>query len=57
MRVLVTGGSGRAGAYVVRELTEAGHEVWNVDRQRTENNPDGAFLHCDLTDAGQVYDA
>jgi UDP-glucose 4-epimerase len=57
MRILVTGGSGRAGAYVVRELADSGHEVWNVDRQRTERTPDGPFLHCDLTDAGQVYDA
>jgi UDP-glucose 4-epimerase len=57
MRVLVTGGSGRAGAYVVQEMAAAGHEVWNVDRRRSEKSLPGHFLHCDLTEAGQVYDA
>ena len=31
MRVVVTGGSGKGGAYVVRELREHGHDVLNVD--------------------------
>ena len=31
VKVLVTGGSGRIGRYVVRELVEAGHEVTSVD--------------------------
>ena len=32
MRILVTGGSGRVGRWVIRELVEHGHEVVNVDR-------------------------
>ncbi|MCW5851430.1 MAG: NAD(P)-dependent oxidoreductase [Anaerolineae bacterium] len=32
MRILVTGGSGRVGRWVVRELVEHGYEVVNVDR-------------------------
>ena len=31
MKVLVTGGSGRIGRYVVRDLVDAGHEVTSVD--------------------------
>lgn len=58
MRVLVTGGSGRAGAFVVRELAQAGHEVTNVDRARPPaGGLPGRFLQVDLTNAGEVYDA
>ena len=57
MRVIVTGGSGRAGTYVVRELTQAGHEVTNVDRIRPQTRLPGTFIQLDLTDAGEVYDA
>jgi nucleoside-diphosphate-sugar epimerase len=56
MRVIVTGGSGRAGQYVVRELAGAGHEVVNLDRVRAEGLP-GQSIVLDLTDAGAVYDA
>ena len=31
MKVLVTGGSGRAGKYVIKELTKNNHEVINGD--------------------------
>ena len=31
MRVVVTGGTGRAGQWVVRHLAESGHEVVNLD--------------------------
>ncbi len=33
MRVVVTGGSGRVGAFVVKELLSRGHQVINVDRR------------------------
>ena len=56
MKVLVTGGSGRIGRYVVRDLVEAGHQVTAIDvvppRARV-----CAHLQVDLTDAGQVYQA
>lgn len=57
MRVFVTGGSGRAGTYAVRELAAANHEVINLDRMRPPVELPGRFLQLDLTDAGEVYDA
>jgi nucleoside-diphosphate-sugar epimerase len=56
MRVIVTGGSGRAGRYTVKELADAGHEVINVDRVRPSLSLPGSFIEIDLTDAGEVYD-
>ncbi len=57
MRVIVTGGSGRAGRHTVQELADAGHEVVNVDRVRPDVSLPGRFIQIDLTDAGEVYDA
>ena len=56
MKVIVTGGSGKAGRHVVRELAEAGHEVTNLDRSALDGLP-GKAIRIDLTDAGEVYDA
>jgi nucleoside-diphosphate-sugar epimerase len=52
--VVVTGGSGRAGQYVVAELKAAGHEVLNVDQKPGEG---ARFLQADLTDLGQTVAA
>ena len=55
-RVLVTGGSGKAGRACVRELLEHGYEVINVDAAR----PSEAlcpFVEVDLTDFGQALEA
>ena len=57
MRVIVTGGSGRAGTYTVRELANAGHTVINLDTQRPPEGLPGEFIQLDLTNAGEVYDA
>ncbi len=57
MRIIVTGGSGRAGTYTVRALAQAGHEVVNLDRMRPPAGLPGEFIDVDLTDAGEVYDA
>jgi nucleoside-diphosphate-sugar epimerase len=56
MRVLFTGGSGKAGRHVVPVLTGAGHQVLNVDLVplNAAGVPD---LIADITDLGQVYSA
>ncbi|MEM5341332.1 NAD-dependent epimerase/dehydratase family protein [Paraburkholderia azotifigens] len=55
-RVIVTGGSGLAGKWVVENLVEHGYEVLNLDRvpmpKRTART-----LITDITDAGQVFNA
>ncbi|BCF94136.1 MULTISPECIES: NAD(P)-dependent oxidoreductase [Paraburkholderia] len=55
-RVIVTGGSGLAGKWVVENLVEHGYEVLNLDRvpmpRRTART-----LITDITDAGQVFNA
>ncbi len=58
MRVVVTGGTGKAGQWVVRSLAEAGHDVVNFDLfDRPDLELPGTFCRVDLTDAGRVYDA
>jgi nucleoside-diphosphate-sugar epimerase len=58
MRVVVTGGNGKAGQWVVRELADAGHQVVNFDlAPRPDLELPGEFCRVELTDAGRVYDA
>jgi nucleoside-diphosphate-sugar epimerase len=56
MRVLVTGGTGRIGRYVVRDLVAAGHRVTNFGRS-TGPGLGCRHLQGDLVDAGQIYQA
>lgn len=56
MRVLVSGGTGVIGRYVVQELSEAGHEVANLSRSAGTALP-CRHLRGDLTNAGDVYEA
>ncbi len=60
-RIAVTGGSGKAGRAVVRDLLEHGHHVLNVDRAPSveSSTPDSPapFLFADLTDFGQTLEA
>jgi nucleoside-diphosphate-sugar epimerase len=54
MRIAVTGGSGKLGTTVVRELRAAGHTVINLDVAGSRG-PD--FVRVDLADYGQLIDA
>lgn len=55
-RIIVTGGSGKAGRYVVQEFAAHGYTVLNLDL-RPSPIPEARTLITDLTDAGQVFNA
>src|SRR5919197_5046369 len=60
-KIAVTGGSGKAGRAVVRDLLEHGHEVLNIDvvPSSDSSSPDSPapFLIADLTEYGQALEA
>ena len=55
MRIVVTGGTGKAGRWAVRDLREHGHDVVNVDVVH-DGSDFGLCVLADLTDAGQARD-
>lgn len=56
MRILFTGGSGKAGRHVIPYLLEQGHRVVNVDLTPL-NHPGVDNLTADITDSGQMFNA
>jgi nucleoside-diphosphate-sugar epimerase len=56
MRILFTGGSGKAGRHVVPYLLAQGHRVLNVDLVPLDH-PGVDNRIADITDAGQMHDA
>ncbi|ADE54424.1 NAD-dependent epimerase/dehydratase family protein [Coraliomargarita akajimensis] len=54
-RIVVTGGSGKAGRATVQELIEHGYEVTNADWKEPAT-PLCPFVQTDLTDLGQTID-
>jgi nucleoside-diphosphate-sugar epimerase len=58
MRVLVTGGNGRLGKWVGRELRDHGHEVVSVDRSLPATPEPGIhFRQVEMSDLGQIIGA
>jgi len=61
VRIAVTGGSGKAGRAIVRDLLEHGHDVLNIDRvpSAESSSPDSPapFMAADVTDFGQTLEA
>jgi len=55
-RILVTGGSGKAGLWIIRHLLEQGYEVVNVDSRRPQS-AECRTIVADLTQLGQVVTA
>jgi nucleoside-diphosphate-sugar epimerase len=55
-KVVVTGGSGKAGRWIVREFLEHGYEVLNLDWKRPEESLCHTII-VDLNDLGQVQNA
>jgi nucleoside-diphosphate-sugar epimerase len=56
MRIAVTGGTGKAGSWVVKDLLQHGHDVLNVDTRR-DIADHGDTLQADLADYGQAVEA
>jgi nucleoside-diphosphate-sugar epimerase len=53
--IVVTGGSGKAGQAVMRELLDHGYEALNIDRV-APREWSGRFRQADLTDLGQAFE-
>lgn len=56
MRILFTGGTGKAGRHVIPNLLAQGHVVLNVDLLPLDH-PGVENRLADITDAGQMFDA
>lgn len=54
-RIVVTGGSGKAGRAVVADLREHGYDVTDVD-MAASRDPDAPTVVADLTDLGQTIE-
>jgi nucleoside-diphosphate-sugar epimerase len=55
MRIVVTGGSGKAGRWIVRDLRDHGHDVLNADLVH-DGSPHGQCVRTDLTDVGSAFE-
>ncbi|WP_448951044.1 NAD-dependent epimerase/dehydratase family protein [Labrys neptuniae] len=55
-RIMFTGGSGKAGRHVVKDLVDHGYQVLNIDTKPLDD-PRVRTLIADITDGGQVFNA
>ena len=56
MKILITGGNGTLGGYIVRELHKAGHSLSCFSRTPTPD-ADVRYIQGDIHEAGQLVDA
>lgn len=56
-KIIVTGGTGKAGRAAIQELVSSGYEVRNLDIAGNSPPGDPTSLYVDLTDYGQTVDA
>lgn len=56
MKIVVTGGSGRLGSHVIRDLLDHGYEVLSLDRVPPQTKLCSSWL-ADLTRSGDLYEA
>lgn len=54
-KIVVFGGSGKVGNYIIRHLLEHGYEIQNVDRKMPIEDLDIPTILADVRDKGQVY--
>ena len=58
VRIVFTGGSGKAGRHVIPYLLDQGHEVLNLDLVPFPDESANVYtLKTDLTQSGQVFNA
>jgi nucleoside-diphosphate-sugar epimerase len=55
MRIVVTGGTGKTGRWVLQDLRDHGHDVLNVDWAH-DGSHHGLCVVADLTDPGQTHE-
>ena len=56
-KVVVTGGSGRLGAYTVDHFLDSGYDVLNIDTAKPKDSVKARFMTVNLTNLGECYSA
>jgi nucleoside-diphosphate-sugar epimerase len=54
-KIVIFGGSGKVGGFIMRHLLEHGYEIQNVDQKRPIEDIDVPTILADVRDKGQVY--